>query len=272
MLSVRSRSTHPAAKEVRQRVAQYRPVLRLGEPVVPGRYRRVGGEDALLPHCLHVRVREVGRRTPAEAAGEESERQQGGVPLVDVVVHIVGEAGGLEDRRAPDAEHHLLAEPVARVATVERVGEAAIELGVLGQVGVEEVDRHRVPVGAPHQIAPGAHVHLAPLDVQRRSRVHRLEELLRLPGDGRLALMALGIEVLVEVALPVEERHGNHRHVQVRRRAKGVARQHTQPATVRGDLLFEADLHREVGDDGARVVGHARDGRVRTALERLSEG
>jgi hypothetical protein len=88
----------------------------------------------------------------------------------------------------------------------------------------------------------------AALDRDGGARVDRLENLLGIPAHRRLGLVALFVDLLLEVALAVEERHADDRGAEIGGRPQGIAGQNTQPATVRGDRLLEADLHREIGD------------------------
>ena len=40
-------------------------------------------------------------------------------------------------------------------------------------------------------------------------------------------------------------------NTEIRRRAQRIAGEHTESAAIRGDRLFQADLHREIGNGGA---------------------
>jgi len=57
---------------------------------------------------------------------------------------------------AADAEDHFLAQPVKRVPAIEAPGQAAVEIAVLRQVGVQKIDRHAIAADSLHVIPPTA--------------------------------------------------------------------------------------------------------------------
>ena len=59
------------------------------------------------------------------------------------------EAEGPDRPDAADAEDQLLVEPHLAAADVQDVGDRAVRLVVLGQVGVEQQDRHPPDLGEP---------------------------------------------------------------------------------------------------------------------------
>src|SRR5690606_19216301 len=63
---------------------------------------------------------------------------------------------------------------------------------------------------------------------------------------------ALRVDLLAKIALPAHERHGDHRYLEIGRRAQRVAGQHAEAAAVRRDGGLERDLHREIADPPAR--------------------
>ena len=92
-----------------------------------------------------------------------------------------------------------------------------------------------------------------------RARVDRLEHVLRDATRPALGLIARCVEVLLEVALSVEQRDADDRHAQIGGGAQRVAGENTETAAVCGDRLVEGDLHREVGD---RAIGWSRTHQV----------
>ena len=77
---------------------------------------------------------------------------------------------------------------------------------------------------------------------------------LRAEGRGidagvRLLLPAVGVEVLVEVPLGVQQPDADERHAEVGRRLQMVAGEHPEPAGVLRERLGDAELGREVGDE-----------------------
>jgi hypothetical protein len=235
-----------------------------GEAVVPRGHRRVRGEDAVPRHGLRVGHAGLERRAAREAALQQVRAQERRVPLVDVVLRpLVGaHPHRLEQRRAAHAQHHLLAEAVAAVAAVERVGERPVVRVVLVEVRVEQEHRHHVASDALHLVAPRAHAHVAPLDLHRDLVRHRREALLGAPRGRALLLHAALAEPLREVALAVGEGDGHHRQPQVGRRADGVTREHAEAAAVGGETLLEADLHGEVRDGRQRGRRDGHDGNL----------
>ena len=212
--------------------------------------------------ALEVGLAEVVPRAPRELALEEGEGEERGVPLVDVVLRIVGVAQCVEHCGAAHAEHDLLAQPVMAVAAVEGIGERAIPLGVLVEVRVEEEDGDDVAAGAHYVIAPGADLDAAAGDLDGGSGGFGGEHLLGLPLHLGFVLLPVRVQRLREVALSVQKGDGDHGNVEIGGGAKGVTGENAESATVRWDRLLEADLHGEVGDDGAGRNGHEAGSRL----------
>ena len=89
--------------------------------------------------------------------------------------------------------------------------------------------------------------------------------------EGRVPLLlpAVGVQVLAEVPVPVQQAHPHHRHAEVARRLEVVARQHAQPARVLGEGLGDAELRREVGHgpQGVRSLSLEPQGRFEVAVQ-----
>ena len=90
-------------------------------------------------------------------------------------------AEGAQHPHAADAEHDFLAQPVPRIATIQVIGDAAVPIRVLRQVGIEQIDRHPAALGAGHLILPGADLHRAALDANNDPLWQLLEEILHDP-------------------------------------------------------------------------------------------
>src|SRR5688572_6966094 len=115
-------------------------------------------------------------------------------------------------------------------------------------------------------IAPGPHLDRTILDVHGDALVELPKNLLGPPLHWRFRLIAILVDVLTEIAFPVQQRHADNRQLEVGRRAQSVTGQHAESAAVRRYRLLEAYLHREVGDaggqngrilvDGLAVTGH----------------
>ena len=115
------------------------------EPLVPGGDRRMDREHAVGADRRPGTV----QRGPAghELAGAFGEQERG-VALVEVPDRRL-EAEGPDRTDAADAEDQLLVEPHLAAADVQDVGDRAVRLVVLGQVRVEQQDRHPADLGEP---------------------------------------------------------------------------------------------------------------------------
>ena len=86
------------------------------------------------------------------------------------------------------------------------------------------------------------------------------------PDDVGLGLLAVGVEVLLEVAAAVHQRDGDDGSAGIGGGAEGVAGQHAEAAGVGGQGLGEGDLHGEVRDlaggdvEGGGLLGAGAEG------------
>ena len=124
-----------------------------GEAVDAGGDRGVGGEDRGGSGGLDGLVE--GQAVVDDRPAHALEAEEAGVALVGVE-HLGVDAERLEGPDAADAEEDLLAEAVLDVAAVEPVGDPAQVIGVLVDVGVEQVERDAPDVGPPHLGAAAA--------------------------------------------------------------------------------------------------------------------
>ena len=116
-------------------------------------------------------------------------------------------------------------------------------------------------VDAPH---PDLHLDVGEID----GDLHARSAARRAPGVDagvRLLLPAVGVEVLVEVPLGVQQPDADERHAEVGRRLQMVAGEHPEPTGVLRERLGDAELGREVGDEierralhGLGFAGHVR--------------
>ena len=217
------------------------------EAVDARRHGRVGGEDAAGPHRLDRLG--VGQALVDHELADALEAEEAGVALVGVE-HLRLDAHGLQRPHAADAEQDLLAQPVLGVAAVEAVGDLADLVGVLVDVGVEEVQRHPSRARLPHL---GDQRHAGQVDLHPHPS-HGVSAMTC--GSSRIALLlpAVGVEALAEVAVPVEQADADEGHAEVAGRLEVVARQHAEAAGVLRDGLGDAELGREVGDQVERAV------------------
>ena len=231
------------------------------EAVDARRHGRVGREDGARAHDLE-------RLGEAQPLGDEPadalEPEEPRVPLVGV------EDGGLRDAgetrverdgpRAPDAEQQLLQKTVLSPAAVETVGDGAELLRVLGDVGVEQKERHatdgELPDAGRERLAVGKGEH----DLRRRAvgrAEHAHGQSVGVEHGVALELPALPGDRLAEVAGAVEEADADDRHTEVGRRLEVVAREDAEAARVLGQRIRDPVLGREVGDRGGHVGAEA---------------
>jgi hypothetical protein len=220
------------------------------EAVDAGGDRRVRGEHRAGSHRLEgFGEREaVGLHQHADALQPE----EAGVSLVGVE-HLHGHAERREGSHTADAEQHLLAQAVLDVTAVEPVGDELQLAGVLGDVGVEQVQRRAPDRGLPHLGDQG-------LAVELEGDAHVLAQLQR-HGVGvevgeALLLPPVDREGLAEVAVAVEEPDRGQRHAEVGGCLQVVAGQDAEAAGVLGHGFGDAELRGEVGHHALhRVAG-----------------
>ena len=227
------------------------------ELVVAGGDGGVGGEDALLLDGFGVGLGGGAEGSGSNAGFEQADGEKGGVALVHVADFGL-HAEGVQEVNAAEAEDGLLAEAIVGVATVEVVGEAAVPGVVAVDVGVEQEDRDDVAGVADDVEAPGAEGDLAALHGDGDGLVGGGEGRFGRPDDVALGLLAMGVEVLLEVAAAMHERDGDEGNAGIGGGAEGIAGQHAEAARVGGQGLGEGDLHGEVGDLARGDVEGAR--------------
>ena len=177
------------------------------------------------------------------------ERGEGAVPFVQMI-HAGRDAQGLQRPHAAHAGHQFLADARAVVAAVEPGGQFA----VLGAVA----SARRSPAGTgctrptriSHTLASSLPVRVSMRDGDRlavgaQGRLHR--QVLDLRVEVLFLLPAVDVEVLLEIALVVEQPDGHQRHAQAAGALDVVAREHAQAAGIDRHRLVDAELQREIG-------------------------
>ena len=137
-----------------------------------------------------------------------------------------------------------------------------------GDVGVEQQDRHAADLRHPHRrvhLAVGeldAHLERRAVAAARASQ----RQLVRVEVGLGVLLVPIGVDLLAEVAAPVEEADADERQRRVRRRLAVVAGQDAEAAGVDLHRLVDAELGAEVGDRaGQRALrSERRDTRSRS--------
>ena len=217
------------------------------EALVARGHGRVGREDVRGPDGLEGLGE--GELALRDELARALEAEEGGVPLVHVG-HGGIDAEGAEGPDAAHAEEDLLLDAHLLVAAVEGRGDEAVLGAVLLDVRVEEVERGAADLDLPDlgrdEAARQVHGYLDGVTPGVEAAVdgHVVPVVL---GVG-LLLEAVRVEVLLEVALPVEEAHADEGQAHVARGLHVVAREDAEAARVDGQGDVEAVLHGEVGD------------------------
>ena len=222
------------------------------EPLVARRDRRVDREHAVAPDPW-PRVVQLGAGGDvfARSFGQQERR----VALVE-----------MPDRRrqrerpdrpdAADAEDELLVQPHLATADVEDVRDRPVLDGVLGDVGVEQQDRHAADLGKPDrhgQVAPGK---LDP-DGQRQAVLvldARERQAREVVVGVVVLLVAVRVDRLAEVALPIEQPDAEERQRHVAGRLHVVAGEDPEAARVDAERLVDAVLGAEIRDRTVELV------------------
>ncbi len=175
------------------------------------------------------------------------EGEEPGVALVEVE-HLRVDTEGAQCPHAADAEDDLLAQAMVGVAAVEAVGDRHTVGGVAFDVGVEEVQRHPADVGAPHADRDGI---AGEVDGHTDAGVGEPERL-RVHVQAVFLLPTVGVELLVEVALGVQQADADERHTEVGGRLEVVAGQHAEASGVLRQGFGQPEFGGEVGNRSQR--------------------
>ena len=209
--------------------------------------RRVRREHGLAGHPADGVVERIA--VPLHPPADRLQRGEHGVPLVQMV--DAGHDSHRADRpHAAHAEHELLPDPQPRVAAIEPAGQFAVLRIVHLDVGVEQeqVDAaHRhLPDFRENRAGPRVDLHGDRLAVGAEGRLDRQGLGSRLQVF--LVLVAVDVELLLEVALVVEQAHRDQRDAQTAGTLDVVAREHAQAARVDRHRFMDAELGRKIDD------------------------
>src|SRR6266852_658286 len=130
-----------------------------------GGNRRVGGEDAHVANAINIELLDPSGEALFEAPFQQAQRKQSRVALVHVERL---DQSGIEFFREPEAaqsKYNFLGQAIALVAAVERVSQRAVVVGVLGEIGVEQINRNNFSGDAGNCVLPGANKNLAAFDL-----------------------------------------------------------------------------------------------------------
>ena len=227
------------------------------ETVVAGRHGRVRGEDRAMRHFAETDFE--AHAVFLHPLADRLQRGKGAVAFVEVI-DARRDAQGRQGADAAHARHELLPDADAVVAAVQPSGELAVLGAVAGHVAIEQVQLH-----PPHAHQPdfgqqtsraGVDLHGDRLAFAVPSGLHR--QVLDLGVQVFFLLIALLVEVLLEITLIVEQSAGDQRNAQGTGTLDVVAGQHAQTAGVNRNGLVYPELEGKIGH-GPRAE-HARVG------------
>ncbi len=215
------------------------------EAIVSGRHGGVSGKDGVLGDFAQGIVETLA--VIVHSLAHRLERGEHAVAFVEVI-DARRDSQGRQRSHAADAKHQFLANARAVIAAVQTARQLTILRAVAFHVAIEQIQPHASHVHQPHfgvQLA-GAGLdgdgHLFAIGPQRGLHRHvfdfRVEVL--------FALVAVEIQVLLEIALVVEQPNGHQRHIQTAGAFDMVARQDSQAAGVDRHRFVDAKFGGEV--------------------------
>ncbi len=232
--------------------------LLLGEGIVSGRHRGMGGEQRRRTHefkSLAERIMAV-----LHILAEPLQTCECGVTLV-VMVHRRIQAKCAERPDAAYAQQNLLLEPVLVVTAVKLVRDGAVLLSIGLIIGVQKIEIRTAHSHFPNTGVKGpsrkAHTYALPYAVLPYDRLHRnLEKVL---GDVLGHLVALRGKFLAEISVAVQKADGREVHVHIRSLLQIVSRQNSQTAGIYLEGCVQTVFHTEICDGRLlpfRLLGH----------------
>ncbi len=237
------------------------------EAIVPGRHGRVRGEDGMLGHVPQGFVE--AEPVVLHPLANGFQRGEYTVPFVQMI-HPRRDAQRRQRLHAADAQHQFLANTGAMVAAVQPAGQLAILGAVPFDVAIEQIQVHAADVHQPdlgEQLA-GARVdrHGDLLAVLVAGRPHG--HVFNFRVDVLFALVAVDVEVLLEIALVVEQADRHQRNAQPAGAFDVVARENPQTTRIDRHRFVDAELGRKIGHrlaaqhPGIRTAPRLRVGHV----------
>ncbi len=217
------------------------------EDVVAGRDGRMSREHGIRGDSFEGRPERQTRDRQLAHALEDHER---GMALVDVPDGR-REAECAQRAHAADAEHGFLLQAQLAAAAVEHVRDVPVRLGVLLNVRVEQQNGHAADARAPDARHDRAARKRTPHEdlVARAVARGAQRRVLGFDVDVLGNLLAVAVDVLIEVALPVQQADRDERQPHVAGGLAMVAGEHAEAPGVDGKALVKAVLGAEVGDE-----------------------
>ena len=223
----------------------------LVEVIMSCRYRSVTGIEAGGAYQLQCLIKV---ETALHHMSHSLQPHKGSMTLIGMI-DIGLDAEESEHLHTADAEHVLLLHAVLPVASIELMSDLTIPLRVLRNVGIHKVKLHPPHIDTPdlgrHFVAIKGHAeHQGGATVVTHQRKGEILEVLSLV---LCYLLSVGGNLLVEVAVAVEEADAHHIGTEVTRLLDVVTGEDAETAGVDLQDIGDAILHTEVGDRGEVV-------------------
>jgi len=166
-------------------------------------------------------------------------------------IHVIFAHRKIESRQhagATNPQNDFLLETVFRVASVQGIRQASIHLGISRDIRVEKDYGYNPARRAFDAIKPWLDLDVTPLDRHQGFNRQQFEESFGVPLHRVFVLPAVGIDLLAEIALAVQQGDCHHRYFQVRGAFNGVSGKYSQTAAVSGNFGAQTDLHRKISN------------------------
>jgi len=217
------------------------------EALQPGRDRRMRGEDVARLGDIQGFLK--GQVVLLHHLHDALQGEEGGVALVHMADQRP-QAHRIQGAQPADAHQDFLADAGAAVAAVQPVGQVAVFLDVLRHVGIEQEELDAAHLHLPdlgtHLAVGHGHADLERLAVLAQDAAHgQVAEIVDRVG---FLLEAVRAQVLLEIALLVEETNADQGHVQIAGTLEMIPAQDAQATRIVADALGQAELGGEVGD------------------------
>ena len=169
------------------------------------------------------------------------QRQKSGVPLV----HMADRGFDPENLQCPNAanaEQHFLPDAHILVAPIELGGDHAVVRRVFRDIGIQQIERH-----APHLHAPdlsghimSGHFHDDPKGIAPGVALEVHGHIIPVVFGIEFLLPSVPVQILLEIALAIEQAHGDQRNSEIAGGFKVISGENAQSAGVNGQALVHA--------------------------------
>src|SRR6516165_783838 len=150
-----------------------------------------------------------------------------------------------------DAEDDFLLKPQRCIPAVKAAGDGAVIRIVLGDIRIEQQDRHRAARRALQNMQPRADPD-RPLDNRHSHHSGQgTSPKLRVPWILYISLATGRVQFLPEIACAADQGDENNWQIEIGRRARRIPGEDAEPAAIGRHFRSDRDFHREVGDPGS---------------------